>query len=80
MTFPEAMTSIIAGASVRRAAWGVRRMLRLAPTPWNGGETESLLVMDRMNKGDVPPYPYTPTGADVRGSDWSIINGGNTTP
>lgn len=72
MTFPEAMQAVIDGGTVRREAWGPRRMVRLTVTPWNG-ETESLLVMDRLNKGDVPPFPFTPKGEDVRGNDWLQI-------
>lgn len=72
MTFPEAMSAVIGGGAVRRESWGVRRMILLALAPWNGGD-EALLIMDRMNRGDVPPYPYTPTGADVRGTDWQQI-------
>jgi hypothetical protein len=71
MTFPDAMSAVIAGAAVRRMAWGERRAVRLAPAPWSG--VEDLLMTDRMNRGDVPSYPYHPAGADVRGLDWQII-------
>jgi hypothetical protein len=66
------MQAVIDGLSVRRAAWNPRRMVRLVTTPWNG-ETESLLVMDILKKGDVPPFPFNPKGEDVRGQDWEIL-------
>ncbi|SFK68870.1 hypothetical protein SAMN04488498_110189 [Mesorhizobium albiziae] len=71
MDFPTAMAATIAGAAVRRSTWGARRMVRLTVAPWSGDE--ALLMLDRMNKGDVPPYPYHPSGADVRGTDWMTI-------
>jgi len=69
MTFPEAMHAVLAGDAVRRAAWGPRRAVRLTLAPWNGVE-EVLAMVDRLNRGDVPAYPYGPSGEDVRGDDW----------
>lgn len=72
MTFPEAMAAVLAGAAVRRDEWGKRRAVKLMVEPWNG-ETERLLLFDLSGKGDVPPFPYSMTGADVRGDDWQLI-------
>lgn len=74
MTFPEAMAAVLEGATVQRAAWNPRRVVALSVVPWNG-QDEALVVMDRANKGDVPPFPFTAKGADVRGEDWTIIEG-----
>lgn len=38
--------------------------------PWNGKD-EVLAMVDRANKGDVPAYPYSPSGEDVRAADWT---------
>lgn len=72
MTFPEAISAVIAGASVRRSAWSPRRAIRLMPVPWSG-EEEALLLFDVANKGDVQPYPYHPKGDDMRAVDWIEI-------
>ena len=72
MRFAEAIAAMIDGSSARRAAWGPRRAVKLAPAPWCG--EERLLVFDLMNKGDVPPHPWPPKGEDVRGDDWEIVN------
>ena len=71
MTFPEAMSALAAGASVRRAEWGPRRAVRLMVEPWNG-ERERVLFFDL--KGEVVPFPYSMTGADVTGKDWETVN------
>ncbi|WP_062114011.1 Thoeris anti-defense Tad2 family protein [Aureimonas sp. AU40] len=71
MDFPAAMRAVLAGDAVRRDAWGPRRAVRLLKAPWNGTD-EILAMVDRLNRGDVPPYPYGPRGEDVRGTDWTI--------
>ncbi|AZO67645.1 hypothetical protein [Mesorhizobium sp. M6A.T.Cr.TU.016.01.1.1] len=40
--------------------------------PWNGVD-EALVVFDKNKLGDVPPFPFTAKGADVRGADWLIV-------
>ena len=70
MTFPEAMAEILAGNTVRADHWGPRRAIRLTLEPWNG-ERERVLFCDL--KGEVPPFPYSPTGDDVRSDQWQIV-------
>ncbi|QKC89949.1 hypothetical protein EB230_17210 [Mesorhizobium sp. NZP2234] len=72
MNFPEAMAAVLAGATVQRAEWNPRRTVRLAICPWNGTD-EALVVFDKNKLGDVPPFPFTAKGADVRGDDWHTI-------
>lgn len=70
MTFPEAMAEILAGNAVRSAEWNARRAIKLMVEPWNG-ERERILFFDL--KGEVTPFPYSPTGADVRSDQWHIV-------
>lgn len=72
MNFGEAMTEVMHGGSVRRAGWGARRAIRLMVEPWNG-ERERVLIFDRTKKGDVPPFPFSPSGEDVRTDDWETV-------
>jgi hypothetical protein len=69
------MEAVIAGRIARRPVWGVRRGVRLARAPWNGAE-EALLMGDLLKRGDVPDYPYAPSGADVRATDWVALEPG----
>lgn len=73
MTFPEVFPAILTGTRVRRDAWGARRAVCILPTPW-GGNGEIFAMVDLANKGDVPPYPFSPKGDDLRADDWSACS------